>query len=92
MCVLFETPSCLLLLVMPVDVLATRVQIQAPMRFLLLVLSSLGCHWIYCVLRPCPATVSNSHGVIPDAPIPREIANKVGKATPSIALNPHPLR
>ena len=27
-----------------------------PMRFLLLVLRSLGCHWIYYVLRPCPAT------------------------------------
>ena len=26
------------------------------MRFLFLVLSSLGCHWIYCVLHPCPAT------------------------------------
>ena len=29
------------------------------MRFLLLLLSSLGCHWIYCVLRPCPATATN---------------------------------
>ena len=31
---------------------------MSPVRFLLLVLSSLGCHWIYCVLRLCPATHS----------------------------------
>ena len=28
--------------------------------FLLLLLSPLGCHWIYCVLRPCPATCQHS--------------------------------
>ena len=27
-----------------------------PIRFLLLVLSLLSCHWFYYVLRPCPAT------------------------------------
>ena len=31
-----------------------------PMRFLFLLLTPLGCHWIYCVLRPCPATLSSS--------------------------------
>ena len=32
-----------------------------PMRFLFLLLIPLGCHWIYCVLRPCPGTVSKKY-------------------------------
>ena len=35
-----------------------------PIRFLLLVLSSLGCHWFYYVLRPCPATVTTTSASI----------------------------
>ena len=58
MCVLFETPSCLLLLVMPVDVLATRVRIQAPDEVFASCVEFAGLSLDLFVLRPCPATLT----------------------------------